>query len=170
MTQFIPLSGPVLALAQEIQRRALENPQIVLFDAVQSLLEERPALDLKGASRIALQINDLMKISEPGPQDLRVALLLFMPGRRGTLFTVKDLPLAEVLLFPTRCPIAPVAGSLASALEGSWPEVAELVRHLPVTLPSQILDPHGRPAEAHHPVASGPQPENIQDFMRPDEE
>jgi hypothetical protein len=164
--QFTPLTPPVLALALELQRQSTAHPEIRLLDAVQAILDARPALDVQGVHGMTAQLNDLMALANPESGALRLALMVFLPDRRGSLFTLKNLPLIESKLM-RHSPIQPVAAALAQALDASWPELLASIENIPTPMPLRVLGANGLPAEAHHPAAAGPQPGDVQQFLRP---
>lgn len=163
MIPFRPFHPLVLAIAQELQRRMDEQIGANPLESLKAILEERPALDVKGHATLAAQINDLMGLSCPTEDVARLALCLFLPGRRGTLFTANEMLLRDILFFPA-CPVAGMAEALVTNMEATWPKVIGVVKNMP--LPAPVLV--GVPPEAHHPAAAGPMPQNIQQFMKPD--
>ena len=165
MQPFRPFTPVVLAFAQELQRLAQENPKLTLEEAVRSMLDERTPLHASEMRPVASQLNDLMHLAEPGPDDLRLAMMIFLPGRRGCLFTMQALPLTEVQQFQTS-PIPQVGGRLASSLDQNWAEVLQAVQAIPPVHPLRLVGPNGLPPETHHPAAAGPQPSSAR-FLRP---
>lgn len=170
MVPFRPLHPLILAIAQELQRRADEQLDASPLLSLKALLEERPPLDVKGHETLAAQINDLMQISQPKDDQVRLALMLFLPHRRGTLFTVSNMGLTEATLavYP---PCGPMAAPLAASLDAMWPKIQAMLQSIPLP-PQPLILPSGAnplPPETHHPAATGPLPENIQQFMKPDQ-
>ncbi len=166
MKKFLPFYPVVLAFAQELQRRSQEDPQSTLQGVVQAMLDERPNLNVSETTPLTSQMNDLMRLAEPGSDDLRLALMVFLPGRRGCLFTMQDIPVVEVQQFKSS-PIQQVGGSLAAALDQNWNEVLQVVETIPVPQPLRIVGANGLPPETHHRSAQGPQPSDIEKFLRP---
>lgn len=168
MLPFRPFHPSVLAIAQELERRAIANPEISPLEAIQGLLNERPPLDIQGYTTMAHQINDLMGIANPPDDQIRLGLMLFLPGRRGSLFTAQHLPLRDALFFkqPMCMTMTP---ALAASLDAKWDEVLKVIENMPLP-PAPLVNGSGVPIEAKHPAASGPVPENIQKFMRKDGE
>jgi len=170
MVPFRPFHPLILAIAQELQRRADEQLDANPLQSLKAMLEERPPLDVKGHETLAAQINDLMKISQPKDDQVRLAPMLFLPHRRGTLFTVNNMGLVDALL-ATYPPCGRMAAPLAASLDAMWPKIQALLQTIPLP-PQPLILPSGgnpKPIETHHPAAAGPLPENIQQFMKPDQ-
>ena len=170
MVPFLPLHPGVLAIAQEIQRRANEDPTRSILDHLSDIVTERPPLNILDYTKLAAQVNDLMDIAQPSGDRLRLALMVFLPHRRGTLFTASEMRLIEAITvqFP---PLSGMAGRLGTSLDASWPKIVEILQSLPLPPPALVL-PSGAnplPPETHHPAAAGPIPVNIQQFMKPDQ-
>lgn len=166
MIPFLPFHPAVLAIAQELERQALANPGINTLEAVQGLIESRPHLDVQGYTTMAHQINDLMGIANPPDDQIRLGLMLFLPDRRGSLFTAQHLPLRDALFFKEPMCMRMVP-ALAASLDAKWDEVLKVVETMPLP-PTPLVNGSGMPIEAKHPAASGPLPENIQQFMKPE--
>lgn len=163
--QFLPFHPLILAIAQELQRRAIENPEINPLTAIKNMLDERPALDLHSAEVLSSQINDLMVLANPPADRVRLSLMLFLPHRRGSLFTASEMMLRDALFFP-EAPCHRMAGPLATNIDSQWDEVLQVLKNLPLP-PMALVNSDGVPVEARHPAASGPMPSNIQQFMNP---
>jgi hypothetical protein len=161
---FYPFHPAVLAMAQEIQRRGIEAPGSNPLELLKSMFEERPAIDPEAYATMAHQINDLMGIANPPGDQLRLTLMLTLPRRRGTLFTVQEMLLVEALLFPAP-PCHMFAGSLAKRLDEKWDEVLSVLKSMPA--PPLLLGTTKIPAERHHPAAVGTVPENVSQFLLP---
>ena len=170
MVPFRPFRPLVLAIAMELQRRADEQLDANPLESLKALLEERPQLDVQAHETLAAQINDLMAIAQTPDDQIRLGLMLFLPHRRGTLFTAQEMGLVEAMTirFP---PCGAMAGRMAGGLDAEWPKVLGILQSLPLP-PAPLVLPSGvrpLPPEAHHPAAAGPLPENIQQFMGPGE-
>lgn len=165
MIPYRPFHPLVLAIAQELQRRSDEQLDANPLKSLAAILEQRPNLDVDGHATLAAQINDLMRISQPSEDRLRLALMLFLPHRRGTLFTSTEMLLRDALFFPAP-PCGQMAGRLAANLDAEWGKVLAVLQNMPLP-PRPLVGADGVPAEAHHPAAAGPLPENIRDFLQP---
>lgn len=161
---FYPFHPAVLALAQEIQRRGIENPSANPLELLKSMFEERPRIDPTDYATMAHQINDLMRLGNPDNDSLHLALMVALPYRRGTIFTVHRMSTLEARLF-TAPPCGMLTGRLAANLDVKWPEVLEVLKNLP--MPPLPLGGTKVPSEAHHQAAAGALPTNIQDFLKP---
>lgn len=165
MIPYRPFHPLVLAVAQELQRRVDEQVDANPLESLKAIMEERPALDVDGHATLAAQINDLMGISQPADDRMRLALMLFLPHRRGTLFTTSEMLLRDALFFPAP-PCGQMAGRLAANLDAEWGKVLAVLQNMPLP-PQSLLGAGGVPAEAHHPAAAGPLPGNVRDFLLP---
>ncbi len=166
-SRYLPLHPIIFAIAQELQRRATEAPEANILEVLAGFLTEKPQMDMRRAGRLSAQVNDLMGIATPPHDTVRMALMLFLPEGKASLFTSQEILTREVLLLRFS-PCLQVAGALAHALDDKWPEVVATLQTLPMP-PAPLVNGSGNPlpAEARSPQASGPVRGNIQDFLLP---
>lgn len=155
----------VLAIAQDLQRRCNLAPEVMILDHLKAIIEEKPPLMIEDYTKMAQQINDLMAVSTPPDDRLRFAMMIFLPQRRGTLFVAEHMLMRDALFF-AHPPCLDIAPRLAKALDGTWDQVLETLKKMPLP-PAPLMNGGGVPPEAHHPAASGPMPANIQEFLKP---
>ncbi len=166
-SRFLPLHPIIFAIAQELQRRALQAPEANVLEILAGFLTEKPQMDMIRDGRLAGQVNDLMGIATPPHDTVRMALMLFLPEGKASLFTSNEIPMRDALLLPGN-PVPEGAARLAHALSEKWPEVVAILRTLPAP-PTPLVNGSGNPlpAESRSPQASGPMRGNVQGFLLP---